>query len=107
MELFFALYKLEEFNYTPHCHCHTISILFVCDIKCYSTIFCFTSEEREVHRVCGYEERSFCELAHERLNPFELIFRECLPPECYGVVGLRMGLGDRNGIVLAFIHTFD
>lgn len=107
MELFFALHKPKEFDYTPYCYCYAMSILSVCDIQCYSTILCFTGKEREVYRVHGYKERSFCELANERLNPFELIFCERLPPKRYGVVGLWAGLGDGDGIVLAFIHTFD
>src|ERR1700712_5301040 len=107
MKLVFALYKPEEFDYTPHRHCHAMSILSVGDIKCCSTTLCFAGEEREVHGVCSHEERSFRELTHKRLDPFELIFRERLPPECYGVVRLRTGLGDGDGIVPAFIYTFD
>ena len=107
IKLFFALYKPKEFDYTPHRHCYAISILSVYDIKCYSTTLCFVGKEREVYRVRGHKERSFCELAHERLNLFELIFRERLPPKYYGVVGLRTGLSDRNRIILAFIYTFD
>lgn len=84
-----------------------MSILSVCDTKCCSTTLRLAGEEREVHGVVGHEERSFCELAHERFNPFELIFRERLPPECYEVVGLRTGLGDGDGTAPAFIHTFD
>ena len=48
-----------------------------------------------------------CELADERFDPLELVFREHLSPECYGVVRLWTGLGGGDGIILAFINTFD
>ena len=41
MKLFFALHKPEEFDNTPHRHCHAMSILLVCNIKCYSTTLYF------------------------------------------------------------------
>jgi hypothetical protein len=53
------------------------------------------------------KEGSFYELAYERSNPFELIFRECFSPKCYRVVGLWTGFGNRDVIVLAFVDTFD
>jgi hypothetical protein len=88
MELFFALYKSKEVNYTPYRYYYTISILSISDIKYYSTILCFVGKEREVYEIYSYKERSFYKLAYKRLNPFKLIFRKRLPHKYYGVVGL-------------------
>jgi len=41
IKLFFALYKPKEFDDTPYCYYHTMSILLVCNIKCYSTTLYF------------------------------------------------------------------
>ena len=107
MELCFALHKPAELDYTPHRHCLAMIILFVCNIKCRSTTLCSAGDEREVSGVRGHEEKIFCELAHERFNSYELNLLKRLSPKCYGVVGLRTGLSDGDGIILASVGTFD
>src|SRR2546421_4824606 len=97
----------EELDNTSHCKRHAMSILSICDIECRSAALHFARQEREVHVVRSHEVRSIRKFANKGLEPVELILCEGLSPESHRIVGLRTLTSDRDGIVPAFISTFD
>ena len=75
--------------------------------RSFSNALSWCATEREGHVVRSHEVRSIREFASKGLEPVELILCEGLSPESHRIVGLRTLTSDRDGIVPAFISTFD
>ena len=86
------------------CNSCAVGILLICDIQCRCTTHV---NNGEVHVVRRHEIGSLRELAYKRLDLFELVICERRSPESHRIVRLRTGISHWDGIIPAFIRTFD
>lgn len=88
MDLPLPLDKSEELDDAPHGKSHAVSVLSVGDVKHCSTALHFAREEREAHPVGCDENGGIIDAADERIEPVELLARNCGSPESSRVIRL-------------------
>jgi len=109
INLLLTFHELEVLDDGPHCERYTVRILSVGDVESRSATLYFAREKRKVHIVRGHKEGLIAgdEVTDEGCKLLALIFRKCLPFKSDRVVRLRTSSSERDGIVPAFINTFN
>ena len=101
-------YRSVQFNNSARCNAGTMSILSICDFKCFVAAFDLGSQEREVYVICGHKTRRGLSVTDVGMQLLELVACKCGRFESHKEVRLRVSTVEkRYEFESALIKIFD